>query len=78
VGGGHCGFNDWHAFCEFGEFASQNQMTLNRDEQQAQLFTYLIPWLEWRSKTDPEGRLSDLNLEPSERTRIQVHCSNER
>lgn len=75
-GGGHCRFNDWHAFCEFGEFASQNEMSISREEQQKQLFNYLIPWLNKYIKKEYAGNHKDLFIENSDRVSIQTQCPN--
>ncbi|PWL33002.1 MAG: hypothetical protein DCO96_01230 [Fluviicola sp. XM-24bin1] len=51
-GGAHCYYANPNFNCDFGESSSGGNISITRAEQQAIMFTYLIPWLNLYLKPD--------------------------
>ncbi|MDC3333550.1 T9SS type A sorting domain-containing protein [Candidatus Marinimicrobia bacterium] len=53
-GGGHCYFGNPNFFCDLGESASSNGISISRVEQQQVTFDFLNSWLDFTLKDDCE------------------------
>ncbi|MDC0911361.1 FlgD immunoglobulin-like domain containing protein [Candidatus Marinimicrobia bacterium] len=54
LGGGHCYFGNPNFFCDLGESASSNGISISRVEQQRVTFDFLNSWLDFTLKDDCE------------------------
>ena len=54
LGGGHCYFGNPNFFCDLGESASSNGISISRVEQQQVTFDFLNSWLDFTLKDDCE------------------------
>ena len=54
LGGGHCYFGNPNFFCDFGESASSNGISISRVEQQQVTFDFLNSWLDFTLKDNCE------------------------
>ena len=52
LGGGHCYFGNPNFFCDLGESASSNGISISRVEQQKVTFDFLNSWLDFTLKND--------------------------
>ncbi|MCH2032654.1 MAG: T9SS type A sorting domain-containing protein [Tenacibaculum sp.] len=55
TGGAHCYYAKPNGYCDFGERFSSRDITVTRSEQQEIMFTYVIPWLDYKLKNNPEA-----------------------
>ncbi len=52
TGGAHCYYAKPNGYCDFGERFSSRNISVTRSEQQEIMFTYVIPWLDYKLKND--------------------------
>lgn len=52
IGGAHCYFANSNFNCDFGEGSSGGTITIDRNQQHAIMFRYVIPWLDLHLKND--------------------------
>lgn len=55
TGGAHCYYAKPNGYCDFGERFSSRDITVTRSEQQEIMFTYVIPWLDYKLKNNHEA-----------------------
>ncbi len=55
TGGAHCYYAKPNGYCDFGERFSSRYITITRSEQQEIMFTYVIPWLDYKLKNNHEA-----------------------
>lgn len=75
-GGGHCFFANTSATCDFGELFTSGDITLTREEQQAIMNSYALPWLDFWLKG--EGSFAAINaaLESDGDVNFELQCEN--
>ncbi|TCP24711.1 putative secreted protein (Por secretion system target) [Tenacibaculum skagerrakense] len=52
TGGAHCYYAMPNGYCDFGERFSSRDVSVTRSEQQEIMFTYVIPWLDYKLKNN--------------------------
>lgn len=52
TGGAHCYYAMPNGYCDFGERFSSRDISVTRSEQQEIMFTYVIPWLDYKLKNN--------------------------
>ncbi len=77
LGGGHCYYANSNFNCDFGENASGGNITITRAEQQAIMFTYLIPWLNLYLQPDCASSDTFITTLPNDsEVTYQSECTN--
>lgn len=77
-GGGHCYFGNFNFFCDLGENASSNGISISRGEQQQITFDFLNLWLDFTLKDNCEQYLvfQDSLVSSNKITYDQLHLQN--
>ncbi|CAL2086649.1 T9SS type A sorting domain-containing protein [Tenacibaculum sp. 190524A05c] len=78
TGGAHCYYAMPNGYCDFGERFSSRDITVTRSEQQEIMFTYVIPWLDYKLKNDSSSYDEFVNtLNNASEVTYDNYCSNE-
>ena len=77
-GGAHCYFGNPNFFCDLGENASSNGISITREEQQQSTFEFLNSWLDYSLKDNCEqySTFQDSVITSNRITYNQVHDQN--
>jgi len=75
TGGGHCYFANYNLLCTIGENSCGPNLTVTREEQQDITISFMIPWLDYVLRGNPDSWQVFLDsLESSARITYQHQC----
>lgn len=75
TGGGHCYFAWENFLCTFGENSCGPDITISREQQQDATFDFLLPWLNYFLKSEPQAwEIFADSLASSDRITYEQEC----
>jgi alpha-beta hydrolase superfamily lysophospholipase len=78
TGGAHCYYAKPNGYCDFGERFSSRNISVTRSEQQEIMFTYVVPWLDYKLKNDTSSyQLFKDTLNDDSNVTYENGCNNE-